>query len=647
MEATIGREAALQQPPEVGPGAGLAEFYVGSGTCGLAAGADRAMSLLREELAARGMDAVIKQVGCIGMCHWEPIVDIRLPGKPRLSFGPCTERNLKRVLHEYLDYGIVPGDLLLGVVLDKGEAPPENLEAMIQPAPDEQAAPGRLPLLSEHPMMRHQVRIVLQNCGLIDPGSLDEYIARGGYQALRKALTEMTPEQVIEEVTISGLRGRGGAGFPTGRKWALARQSPGTEKYMVCNADEGDPGAFMDRSVLEGDPFRVLEGMTLGAYAVGANHGYIYVRAEYPLAVERIKRAIELAREAGYLGEHILGTDFSFDIQIKIGAGAFVCGEETALIASIEGRRGMPRPRPPYPAERGVFGKPTNINNVETYANVPDIVLKGGRWFASIGTENSKGTKVFALSGKVRWPGLIEVPMGTPVRTIIEEIGGGVADGRPFKAVQMGGPSGGCLPESKLDTPVDYQSLVDAGVIMGSGGMVVMDDQNCMVDVAHFFLNFCRDESCGQCTPCRVGVDRLCGMLERMTHRPGPDAAMSREEGEALLEQVETLARTVQAASLCGLGQTAPNPVLSTLRYFMDEYRAHVLEHRCPAGQCTDLLVFSIDPDKCTGCGVCARSCGQHAISGSKGQPHQIDQELCIRCGICRRVCNFGAVTAA
>ncbi|MFO7255855.1 NADH-ubiquinone oxidoreductase-F iron-sulfur binding region domain-containing protein [Limnochorda sp.] len=646
METTVGRQAARHQEER----SALPQFSVGSGTCGLAAGADKAVALLQRELAARGLEAVVKQVGCVGMCHWEPIVDIRLPGKPRLSFGPCTERNLKRVLHEYVDHGIVPGDLLLGVVVEPGEPTPapEALEALIQPGPDEPAAPGRLPLLREHPMMRHQVRIVLSNCGLIDPGSLDEYLASGGYQALEKALTQMTPEQVIDEVSTSGLRGRGGAGFPTGKKWALTRQSPGTEKYMVCNADEGDPGAFMDRSILEGDPFRVLEGMTIGAYAVGAQKGFIYVRAEYPLAIQRLQTAIERARAAGYLGERILGTDFSFDIQLKIGAGAFVCGEETALIASIEGKRGMPRPRPPYPAERGVFGKPTNINNVETYANVPDIIRRGGQWFASIGTETSKGTKVFALSGKVRWPGLIEVPMGTPVRTIIEEIGGGVAEGHTFKAVQMGGPSGGCLPEAMLDTPVDYQSLVKAGVIMGSGGLVVMDEANCMVDVAHFFLTFCREESCGQCTPCRVGVDRLCRLLEQMTRRPQTNGTpRSPEEGEALLQQVERLARTVQAASLCGLGQTAPNPVLSTLRYFADEYRAHVLEHRCPAGQCTDLLTFSIVPELCTGCGVCARSCGQHAINGAKGQVHQIDPELCSRCGICRRVCAFGAITAA
>ncbi|WP_068141491.1 NADH-ubiquinone oxidoreductase-F iron-sulfur binding region domain-containing protein [Limnochorda pilosa] len=615
------------------------------------------MALLKQELAARGQEATVKQVGCIGMCHWEPIVDVRLPGGLRLSFGPCDERNLRRILHEYVDHGVVPGDLLLGVVEETlpGDAPgspdsaPEApLQALIQPGPDEPAFPGRLPLLSEHPMMRHQTRIVLQNCGLIDPESLEEYLGRGGYRGLRRALLELTPEQVIEEVTVSGLRGRGGAGFPTGRKWALARRSPGEEKYMVCNADEGDPGAFMDRSVLEGDPFRVLEGMTLGAYAVGASRGFVYVRAEYPLAVRRLEKAVALAREHGYLGEDILGSGFSFDIELKIGAGAFVCGEETALIASIEGRRGMPRPRPPYPAEQGVFGRPTNINNVETYANVPDIVVRGGRWFASIGTETSKGTKVFAVSGKVSWPGLIEVPMGMPVRRIIEEIGGGVADGRRFKAVQMGGPSGGCLPQEQLDTPVDYESLVEAGVIMGSGGMVVMDETNCMVDVARFFLNFCREESCGQCTPCRVGVDRLCGMLEQMTRRHAPGTASEAEEdGEAVLRKVEALARSVREASLCGLGQTAPNPVLSTLRYFPDEYRAHVLEHRCPAGQCTDLLAYAIDPALCTGCGLCARSCPQGAIGGEKGQPYHIDAELCQRCGLCLRICNFAAVTAA
>ncbi|MBE3576966.1 MAG: NADH-quinone oxidoreductase subunit NuoF [Limnochordales bacterium] len=638
-------------------------FLVGAGTCGLAAGAEKVIQVLEAELAIRGTPAVIKRVGCMGMCKWEVMVDVWLPGRPRLSFGPVNEKNAKRLLHEYLDNGVVPGDMLLGVTPGYEEPPSleemegrsiteeEWLTAPIQPGPNELPVVGRLPLLKDHPMMRHQLRIVLQNCGLIDPESLEEYLERGGYAGLQRALFELSPEQVIEEVTISGLRGRGGAGFPTGKKWALARQAKGSPKYVICNADEGDPGAFMDRSVLEGDPFRILEGMTISAYAIGASFGFIYVRAEYPLAVERLRKAIESAREHGLLGENILGTSFSFDIELKIGAGAFVCGEETALIASVEGKRGMPRPRPPYPAERGVFGCPTNINNVETYANIPDIVKRGGKWFASIGTEKSKGTKVFALSGKVRWSGLIEVPMGTSIRDIVFKIGGGIEGDRKFKAVQMGGPSGGCLPEALLDTPVDYDSLVAAGAIMGSGGMVVMDDTTCMVDVARFFLNFTREESCGQCTPCREGIARLYNLLEEITHRPGWNggrlgAAKTAEERAALLEEIERLGRTIRDTSLCGLGQTAPSPVLSTLRYFRDEYMTHAVEARCPAGRCSDLLTYSIDEALCQGCAQCARSCPSGAIGGEKGKKYHINPDVCIRCALCLRVCNFGAVKA-
>ncbi|MGE5482129.1 MAG: NADH-ubiquinone oxidoreductase-F iron-sulfur binding region domain-containing protein [Bacteroidota bacterium] len=638
-------------------------FLVGAGTCGLAAGAEKVIEVLETELAGRGMAAVVKRVGCMGLCKWEVMVDVWLPGRPRLSFGPVNEKNVKRLLHEYLDNGVVPGDMLLGVTPGYEEPPAadelegrsmtaeEWLTAPIQSAPDELPVTGRLALLRDHPMMRQQMRIVLQNCGLIDPESLEEYLERGGYAGLQRALLELSPDQVIDEVTISGLRGRGGAGFPTGKKWALARQAKGAPKYVICNADEGDPGAFMDRSVLEGDPFRVLEGMSIAAYAIGASHGFIYVRAEYPLAVERLRKAIETAHEHGLLGENILGTSFGFDIELKIGAGAFVCGEETALIASVEGKRGMPRPRPPYPAERGVFGCPTNINNVETYANIPDIVKRGGKWFAAIGTEKSKGTKVFALSGKVRWSGLIEVPMGTSIRDIVFNIGGGIEGGRKFKAVQMGGPSGGCLPEANLDTPVDYDSLVAAGAIMGSGGMVVMDDTTCMVDVARFFLNFTREESCGQCTPCREGIARLYDLLEEITHRPGwsgngSGAVKTGEERTALLQEIERLGRTIRETSLCGLGQTAPSPVLSTLRYFRDEYLAHAVDAHCPAGRCSDLLTYSIDEALCQGCAQCSRACPSGAISGEKGKKYQINPDVCIRCALCLRVCNFGAVKA-
>jgi NADH:ubiquinone oxidoreductase subunit F (NADH-binding)/(2Fe-2S) ferredoxin/Pyruvate/2-oxoacid:ferredoxin oxidoreductase delta subunit len=493
----------------------------------------------------------------------------------------------------------------------------------------------KVPHYKDIPFYSKQYRVVLRNCGYINPEHIEEYIARDGYQALAKALLEMTPEKTLEEVKKSGLRGRGGAGFPTGLKWEFARKAVGDKKYIICNADEGDPGAFMDRSVLEGDPHTLIEGMLIGAYAIGADEGYIYCRAEYPLAIKRLKNAIAQAEEFGLIGDNIMGTDFSFHLHIKEGAGAFVCGEETALMASIEGKRGMPTPRPPFPAQAGLWGKPTNINNVETWANVPQIILNGSDWFSAIGTEKSKGTKVFALTGKVKNTGLIEVPMGITIREVVFELGGGILDDKGFKAVQIGGPSGGCLTKEHLDLPVDYESLTAAGAIMGSGGLVVMDEDTCMVDVAKFFLEFTQRESCGKCVPCREGTKQMLLLLEKIT------------KGEGTMEDLETLeelAHMVQRMSLCGLGQTAPNPVLTTLRYFRDEYEAHIGDKKCPAKVCPDLITYTIDPEACRKCGLCARNCPVGCISGDRQTPYEIDQERCIKCGTCLEVCPFNAV---
>lgn len=487
------------------------------------------------------------------------------------------------------------------------------------------------------PLRPKEVRVVLRNCGEIDPMNIEDYLAVDGYQALGKVIGEMTPEQVIDEVTKSGLRGRGGAGFPAGRKWGLTRQVPGDIKYMVCNADEGDPGAFMNRRVLEGDPHSVIEGMIIGAYAVGASYGYIYCRAEYPLAVETLNVAIAQAREFGFLGNNILGTDFNFDLEVRVGAGAFVCGEETALMASIMGQRGEPRPRPPFPSVKGVWGKPSNNNNVETYANVPQIILKGANWYASMGTERSKGTKTFAVGGNVAKPGLIEVPMGITLREIIFDVAGGIKDGRQYKAVQTGGPMGGCLTAEHLDLPLDYEALAEAGSMMGSGGLVVMDETSCMVDIARFFMDFTQAESCGKCTPCRVGTRRILELLQKICDGKG-------ERGD--IEKLEDLCHEVAKNSLCGLGQGAPNPVLSTLKHFRHEYEAHVYEKRCPAKVCRPLIRFEIE-QSCTGCMVCARNCPVEAISGERRQIHHIDVNKCIRCGICVQVCNFNAVSVS
>ncbi|MDO5113870.1 MAG: NADH-quinone oxidoreductase subunit NuoF, partial [Planctomycetia bacterium] len=494
---------------------------------------------------------------------------------------------------------------------------------------------GKVKALADTDFYRKQHRIALRNCGVINPEVIEEYIGTGGYEALGKVLTEMTPDDVVQTILDSGLRGRGGGGFPTGLKWKLAKGNVADQKYVCCNADEGDPGAFMDRSVLEGDPHAVLEAMAIAGYAIGASQGFIYVRAEYPIAVERLKIAIQQAREMELLGNNIFGTDFSFDIDLRLGAGAFVCGEETALMTSIEGNRGEPRPRPPFPAQKGLFGKPTILNNVETYANIPQIILHGAEWFASMGTERSKGTKVFALGGKIHNTGLVEIPMGTTLREVIEEIGGGIPNGKKFKAAQTGGPSGGCIPASHFDIPIDYDNLIEIGSMMGSGGLIVLDEDNCMVDIAKFFLEFTVEESCGKCTPCRVGTRRMMELLEKIT------------KGQATMEDIdklEDLCYYIKSNSLCGLGQTAPNPVLSTLRYFRDEYEAHIQDKRCPAGVCKALLSYHIDGEKCKGCSLCAKNCPTQAIFGEIRKPYKIVQDKCIKCGACMEKCKFGAI---
>ncbi|MFA5026247.1 MAG: NADH-quinone oxidoreductase subunit NuoF [Candidatus Methylomirabilota bacterium] len=579
---------------------------VGLGSCGIAAGA----TALYERLAARADGAAVRveRTGCAGACHLEPMLELYSPEGQRFTYVELTEDAVDRILAEHVGAGRPVADFLLG-------------------GPAHREAADRY--------LGKQKKIVLEQCGRIDPESLEASLAVGGYTALRKVLGTMSPAAVIDEVTRSGLRGRGGAGFSTGTKWKFAAAAPGPEKYIICNADEGDPGAFMDRSVLESDPHRVLEGMLIGAYAIGASRGYIYIRAEYPLAVKRLHKALADMRAAGLLGSAILGSGFAFEIEIREGAGAFVCGEETALIASIEGQRGMPRMRPPFPANKGLWGKPTNINNVETWANIPWIILQGADAFAALGTEKSKGTKVFALAGKIRRGGLVEVPMGITLREVVEEIGGGSPSGRPVKAVQTGGPSGGCIPAALFDTRIDYDELTRTGAIMGSGGMVVMDDGSCMVDIARYFLTFTARESCGKCTFCRIGTTRMLEILTRITEGKGV---------EADLPLLAELAEKVRATSLCALGQTAPNPVLTTLRYFRSEYEAHILDRRCPAKVCKPLLTYTIDPEACTGCTVCAKRCPTHAIAGERKQPHVVNQEQCIRCGACVEVCKFDAV---
>ncbi len=579
---------------------------VGQGSCGIAAGAQKVERALRPLLD--GTDVQLGTVGCIGMCWLEPIVDLYENNTLKARLVKVKPRHAEAIAE-----AAKTGDL-------SGVA-----ELVITP--------------EDNAFLAQQTRIALRNCGVIDPESIESAKAAGGYSALGKILSKengMSPEAVIECIKTSGLAGRGGAGFPTWFKWNAARQSEGSEKYLICNADEGDPGAFMDRAVIESDPHTLIEGMLIGAYAIGAQEAIVYVRAEYPLAIRRLENAICDAREAGYIGKNILGSDFSCEFRIKAGAGAFVCGEETALIESLQGQRGMPRLKPPFPAQSGYWYKPSNINNVETFANVAWIINNGGEAFAAMGTEDSKGTKVFALTGKIRRGGLVEIPMGMTLRQVIFDIGGGIRDGKAFKAVQMGGPSGGCIPASLLDTVIDNKKLAATGAVMGSGGMVVMDESTCMVSMAKFFLDFTAKESCGKCVHCRIGTKRLQEILTRIVEGKGQDGD---------IELMEELCNAVRDGALCGLGQTAPNPVLSTLRYFRDEFEAHIREKRCPAHTCTDLLHFSINPEKCRGCTACARNCPVYAISGVVKEPHEINQEACVHCGRCRSVCNFDAVT--
>jgi NADH:ubiquinone oxidoreductase subunit F (NADH-binding)/(2Fe-2S) ferredoxin/NAD-dependent dihydropyrimidine dehydrogenase PreA subunit len=585
--------------------ASRASIVIGGGTCGMARGAGQVAETLKKELKKRKLSrkVVLRETGCHGFCQVEPLVVIDPEGIFYTGVGPD---DVAEILDETVENKQIIDRLVYKDVRD-GQG---------------------YPLESDVPFYKKQHRQLLSQNKLVDPRSIEDYIAIGGYTALAEVL-KRTPEQVIEEIKESGLRGRGGAGFSTGMKWESCRQASGSPKYVICNADEGDPGAYMDRSVLEGNPHSVIEGMAIGACAIGASKGYVYVRMEYPLAIEHLAIAIEQAREHGLLGNDVLGSGFNFDLEISRGAGAFVCGEETALMASIEGRRGMPRRRPPHPTESGLWGKPTNINNVETWANVPLVIRQGGAEYARIGTATSKGTKIFSLVGKINKTGLVEVPMGITLREIVEDIGGGIPDGKKFKAVQTGGPSGGCIPEEHLDEPVDYDNLAKLGSIMGSGGLIVMDETTCMVDVAHYFLNFTQDESCGKCVPCRVGTRQMAEILGKIKKGEGRPEDLSK---------LEELAETVKLTSLCGLGQTAPNPVLTTLRYFRDEYEAHVNEGRCPALACTDLIYFEINED-CVGCGVCLKECPTQAISGEKKKLHVIDQEECIRCGTCQAVC--------
>jgi NADH:ubiquinone oxidoreductase subunit F (NADH-binding)/(2Fe-2S) ferredoxin len=610
---------------------GLAALYpplprisVGMATCGVATGAADVCDALADEATARGLDLVLVATGCLGYCQQEPLVDVRVPGQPRVLYARMTPGRARDLIAALAE-GRLP---IAGALAVIPEGNPCEGPGPSQGSPD-------LPLLGELPFYVRQRKVILRNSGLLDPGSVEEYVARGGYEGLVHALCEFAPAAVVDQVVRSGLRGRGGGGFPTGRKWQVCRDAPGECKYIICNGDEGDPGAYMDRTVLESDPYSVIEGMTIGGYAIGSNEGYIYVRDEYPLAVERVIHAVNRAEEVGLLGKDVLGSGFDFTLSVVRGAGAFVCGEETALIASIEGGMGEPRPKPPYPATHGLWGRPTVINNVKTWASVSAILAQGADWYADIGVEGNTGTVVFSLVGKVANTGLVEVPLGLTLREMIEGVGGGGLDGRAVKAVQTGGPSGGCLPARLFHLPIDYETLTEAGSIMGSGGMVVMDEDTCMVDVARYFLNFTMAESCGKCTPCREGTRAMFDLLTRIVVGEG-----TLED----LEDLEEIAAWVKGASLCGLGQTAPNPVLSTLRYFRDEYEAHVVEKRCPGGVCRALIRLTIQPELCTGCGLCKRECPAGAITGESKKAHVIDPDLCTRCRLCYDVCPVGAV---
>jgi len=613
-ELVMVRKVVKEQGEEMAKHTGYRkQVLVCGGTGCTSSGSKKVIAALEKSLKENGLEdeILVVRTGCFGLCSLGPIMIVYPEGS---FYAQATPEHVERIVKEHLKEGNVVKEYLYKETVHSD---------------------GSIISLSETNFYKKQMRIALRNCGVIDPENIKEYIALDGYQGLYKALTSMTPDQVIDEVLASGLRGRGGGGFPTGQKWKFAKASQGDIKYVCCNADEGDPGAFMDRSILEGDPQCIIEAMAIAGYAIGAHQGFVYVRAEYPIAVERLRIAIQQAREYGFLGKNIFGSGFDFDMDIRLGAGAFVCGEETALMTSIEGNRGEPRPRPPFPAIKGLFGKPTVLNNVETYANIAQIIHKGSGWYSSIGTEKSRGTKVFALGGKITNVGLVEIPMGTTLREIIEEIGGGIPNGKKFKAAQTGGPSGGCIPAEHIDTPIDYDSLLAIGSMMGSGGMIILDEDTCMVDIAKFYLEFTVDESCGKCTPCRVGTRKLLQYLDKITKGNG--------EMEDL-EKIDELATHMQKSSLCALGQTAPNPILSTMKFFKDEYIAHIQDKTCPAGVCKSLIKYEIIADKCKGCTLCARNCPVQAITGTVKQPHVIDTSKCIKCGLCMSNCKFGAI---